>query len=257
MKMSARGHAYTCLRPTSLWMGPKRRVSLIHANRPSPALTGKSSSSSSSRMGMNPANIGTVSSPYRHTTRSCPLTLPLFSTSSREPGAAVPSFASIYSTLYHHSQNRSERPLGWTNGLRPEARDIGENTQFWRICSSKEPKLRERVYKGISDRWRSAAWNLSIHRYASTGLDQTALLASDYRDTLDEPSTYDIQIDLDVPRTISGHVMFRTRYGAGLSCRTQRSLFHVLHSFVYLLCRTTERILSFPTPLPRFRSAGI
>jgi len=31
---------------------------------------------------------------------------------------------------------------------------------------------------------------------------------------------------LDVPRTINGHVLFRTRYGLG-----QRSLFHVLHSF--------------------------
>ena len=40
-------------------------------------------------------------------------------------------------------------------------------------------------------------------------------LGEDYRDGLDKPSTYDIQIDLDVPRTISGHIMFRTRYGAG------------------------------------------
>jgi hypothetical protein len=103
----------------------------------------------------------------------------------------------------------------WTRMLIPEARDIGGNIQFWRIRSSKEPKLRERVYKGIPDRWRSAAWDMLIHRYASTGLQQTAALATDYRDALDKPSTYDIQIDLDVPRTISGHVMFRTRYGAG------------------------------------------
>jgi hypothetical protein len=40
------------------------------------------------------------------------------------------------------------------------------------------------------------------------------------------PSTQDIQIDLDVPRTISGHVLFHTRYGRG-----QRALFHVLHAF--------------------------
>jgi len=39
-----------------------------------------------------------------------------------------------------------------------------------------------------------------------------------------------VQIDLDVPRTISGHTLFVTRYGAG-----QRSLFHVLHCFS-LLC---------------------
>lgn len=46
------------------------------------------------------------------------------------------------------------------------------------------------------------------------------------------PSTHDVQIDLDVPRTISGHTLFVTRYGAG-----QRSLFHVLHCFS-LLCET-------------------
>lgn len=36
-----------------------------------------------------------------------------------------------------------------------------------------------------------------------------------YQELIDKPSDYDIQIDLDVPRTISGHVMFRTRYGLG------------------------------------------
>lgn len=51
-----------------------------------------------------------------------------------------------------------------------------------------------------------------------------------YRDLLDQPSEHDVQIDLDVPRTISGHVMFHTRYGQG-----QRSLFYVLHAFS-LLC---------------------
>jgi len=35
------------------------------------------------------------------------------------------------------------------------------------------------------------------------------------QESLDVSSSYDIQIDLDVPRTISGHVMFRTRYGMG------------------------------------------
>ena len=33
--------------------------------------------------------------------------------------------------------------------------------------------------------------------------------------TLDDSSSYDVQIDLDVPRTISGHILFHTRYGHG------------------------------------------
>ncbi len=41
------------------------------------------------------------------------------------------------------------------------------------------------------------------------GTDSTIQIA------LDAASTYDVQIDLDVPRTISGHVLFHTRYGHG------------------------------------------
>lgn len=40
-------------------------------------------------------------------------------------------------------------------------------------------------------------------------------LRREYREKVDNPSSHDIQIDLDVPRTISGHIMFHTRYGAG------------------------------------------
>lgn len=50
---------------------------------------------------------------------------------------------------------------------------------------------------------------------ASGGVREVKVLEKEYRECLDQPSTYDIQIDLDVPRTISGHIMFRTRYGAG------------------------------------------
>jgi hypothetical protein len=52
------------------------------------------------------------------------------------------------------------------------------------------------------------------------------------QNSIDLPSSFDVQIDLDVPRTISGHTLFMTRYGAG-----QRSLFHVLHCFA-MLCDT-------------------
>ncbi|KAG5643501.1 hypothetical protein DXG03_000742 [Asterophora parasitica] len=120
----------------------------------------------------------------------------------------------------------------WTRMLMPLARDTGANVATWGVRSSKEAKLRSRVYKGIPDPWRGAAWDLLMGRYSKLGPNEMGLLATDYRDALDRPSSYDIQIDLDVPRTISGHIMFRTRYGAG-----QRSLFHVLHCFS-LRCET-------------------
>lgn len=99
--------------------------------------------------------------------------------------------------------------------LEPRARDEGGNIEAWGIKASKESKLRERVYKGIPDRWRAAAWELLISRFSRIGKREMARMGAAYRDAIDKPSTYDIQIDLDVPRTISGHIMFRTRYGSG------------------------------------------
>jgi len=105
-------------------------------------------------------------------------------------------------------------------------RDAGGNVAQWGVRTSKKRKFRERVYKGIPDCWRSAAWETMINETSGAGKVEMDRLSQEYEDNLEQPSSYDIQIDLDVPRTISGHVMFRTRYGQG-----QRSLFRVLHSF--------------------------
>ncbi|OSD00814.1 RabGAP/TBC [Trametes coccinea BRFM310] len=124
------------------------------------------------------------------------------------------------------------RTAKWGRMLVATSRDEGGNIDMWGIKPSKERKLRERVYKGIPDCWRSAAWEVLMCRYSRTGKAELRQLMREYHDALDKPSSYDVQIDLDVPRTISGHVMFRTRYGQG-----QRSLFHVLHS-LSLRCDT-------------------
>ncbi|TBU40021.1 rab-GTPase-TBC domain-containing protein [Dichomitus squalens] len=124
------------------------------------------------------------------------------------------------------------RTAKWGRMLVAASRDEGGNIDFWGIKPSKEPKFRERVYKGIPDCWRSAAWEVLMCRFSRTGKAELRQLMAEYREALDKPSTYDVQIDLDVPRTISGHVLFRTRYGQG-----QRSLFHVLHS-LSLKCET-------------------
>lgn len=113
------------------------------------------------------------------------------------------------------SAKETSRISKWGRMLEPRARDQGGNVESWGIKSSKEQKLRERTYKGIPDRWRGAAWDLLMSRFSKTGRREMDRLGEDYRDALDKPSTYDIQIDLDVPRTISGHIMFRTRYGSG------------------------------------------
>ncbi|KZT43890.1 RabGAP/TBC [Sistotremastrum suecicum HHB10207 ss-3] len=116
------------------------------------------------------------------------------------------------------SPKESSRISKWDRMLEAPA----PNRDLWTLKASKEDKLRERIYKGVPDRWRRAVWAMLISRKAGN----RAPPPDKYQELIDKPSDYDIQIDLDVPRTISGHVMFRTRYGLG-----QRSLFHVLHSF--------------------------
>ena len=126
--------------------------------------------------------------------------------------------------------------------LEPAVRDCGNVVQ-WGVKASKLRKFRDRVYKGVPDCWRSAAWEMMINQKSGAGRAEIERLSQEYEDHLHRPSTYDIQIDLDVPRTISGHVMFRTRYGQGYAVvylaiqrpsdpiLSQRSLFSVLHSF--------------------------
>lgn len=127
-------------------------------------------------------------------------------------------------------------------------RDSGGNAQDWTVApswwqgrvpgggggqSGKYRRLQRRVFKGIPDRWRRAVWGLMMEKMA----DEVALenrtraptlvqLEAEYHRLVQEPYVQDVQIDLDVPRTISGHVLFHTRYGQG-----QRALFHVLHAF--------------------------
>ncbi|KAI1344012.1 rab-GTPase-TBC domain-containing protein [Xylariaceae sp. FL0016] len=90
------------------------------------------------------------------------------------------------------------------------------------------PKLVKRTWKGIPDCWRSAAWYSFL---ASSAKNSQKLFITDeelkaeFHRLIEEPSVEDTQIDLDVPRTISQHIMFRRRYRGG-----QRLLFRVLHA---------------------------
>lgn len=92
----------------------------------------------------------------------------------------------------------------------------------------KHPKLMSRTWKGIPDCWRSAAW-YSFLTSSAKASDKPFVtdeeLKVDFRQLVDQPSPDDIQIDMDVPRTINQHIMFRRRYKGG-----QRLLFRVLHA---------------------------
>jgi len=162
---------------------------------------------------------------------SSSLLKPLAPVPSAGPSTAFPSPSTLPSIPpISYSPKEPARLAKWGRMLESQSRNGSGSVVQWRIVSRKEKKFRERVYKGVPDAWRSAAWGLMVEKFASAGKGSMEELGRRYQDTLDKPSSFDIQIDLDVPRTISGHIMFRTRYGQG-----QRSLFHVLHAFS-LLC---------------------
>ena len=87
-------------------------------------------------------------------------------------------------------------------------------------------KVIERTWKGIPDRWRATAWHGFLTASAKRRKEKTSddELITIFKALLNEGSPDDVQIDIDVPRTISSHIMFRRRYRGG-----QRLLFRVLH----------------------------
>lgn len=98
------------------------------------------------------------------------------------------------------------------------------------------PKVISRTWKGIPNRWRSAAWHSFLTSSAKNqfGRDLVPddILIDRFHALQSLDCIFDPQIDLDVPRTIGDHIMFRARYRGG-----QRLLFRVLRALA----------LQFPT----------
>ncbi|KAH7356334.1 rab-GTPase-TBC domain-containing protein [Pyrenochaeta sp. MPI-SDFR-AT-0127] len=92
---------------------------------------------------------------------------------------------------------------------------------------TRDPKLISRTWKGIPDRWRATAWYsfLAASAKADKNSPTEEELIECFYELQAESSVEDVQIDVDVPRTINRHIMFRRRYRGG-----QRLLFRVLHA---------------------------
>ncbi|OOF99935.1 hypothetical protein ASPCADRAFT_402588 [Aspergillus carbonarius ITEM 5010] len=118
-----------------------------------------------------------------------------------------------------------EREDKWTKMARPiRSADGGGMTFEFDTTSS---KLIERTWKGIPDRWRATAWyaflKASARLHSSSPSEEELIEAFNEYQLISSPD--DVQIDIDVPRTITSHIMFRRRYRGG-----QRLLFRVLHA---------------------------
>ncbi|CAE6486486.1 unnamed protein product, partial [Rhizoctonia solani] len=171
------------------------------------------------RLALLPAlPLKTFASPHKPVSIPLPTDIPSLPPISRVPPPTV-------------SPRENTRIGKWERMLVPAASG-GSGGEGWKWNPLKLKKRTERVFKGIPDRWRSAAWGTLVEEKTARTRERRLSvnqLRVQYRDLLDAPSEHDVQIDLDVPRTISGHVLFHTRYGQG-----QRSLFYVLHAFSQL-----------------------
>jgi len=121
------------------------------------------------------------------------------------------------------------RDAKWTNMARrvpSHASHVG-GMQF--TFDTTNPKLISRTWKGIPDRWRSVAWHAfctaSARRQQGAAFVPDAQLVAAFHELQRRDCADDAQIDLDVPRTIGAHILFRSRYRGG-----QRLLFRVLRA---------------------------
>ncbi|KAL2755146.1 hypothetical protein ACRALDRAFT_1077235 [Sodiomyces alcalophilus JCM 7366] len=123
-------------------------------------------------------------------------------------------------------KKESERAEKWRKMAKVVKKGgVGEGMVF--EFDVKSPKLIERTWKGIPDRWRSSAWYsfLAASAREKPGSPSEEQIIADFNRFQSWSSPDDVQIDLDVPRTVNRHVMFRRRYRGG-----QRLLFRVLHA---------------------------
>ena len=104
---------------------------------------------------------------------------------------------------------------------------VGEGQTF--TFDTTNPKLIDRVWKGIPDIWRAPAWhNFLSHTTTSAqkpNFISDAELIERFKQRQEEPFVQDEEIEKDVPRTFGEHVLFKERFRSG-----QRSLFRVLHA---------------------------
>lgn len=131
------------------------------------------------------------------------------------------------STMKRKEWQREAKWQGMARAI-PDHRRTGNKGGGMRFeFDTNDQKLVSRTWKGIPDRWRATAWYSFLAASASKrGITTTDdELIDRYSKLQDESSADDVQIDVDVPRTINMHIMFRRRYRGG-----QRLLFRVLHA---------------------------
>ena len=136
-------------------------------------------------------------------------------------------------TLDRAQRKEWSRNEKWLQMARKRSDSRGGGMSF--DFDTSDSKLISRTWKGIPDRWRAAAWHSFMTASARRRGPHTPddELIRNFHRLQELNCADDVQIDVDVPRTISMHIMFRKRYRGG-----QRLLFRVLHA-IALYCPDT------------------
>lgn len=212
----------------SLARSPARSTSAFSNKRPNSRNDRPPSSQSSLR-----GTLGGTQSKFRSTTNKLPhrrnhryldeagdmLTLP--------PGLADIDENQEDSRAAEDAKHRErEREEKWRKMARVVNPDDKRGGGMVFDFDTKSSKVIGRTWKGIPDRWRATAWHAFLSSSAKRrgGLPNDDDLKAKFHKLLEQGSPDDVQIDIDVPRTINSHIMFRRRYRGG-----QRLLFRVLH----------------------------
>ena len=133
-------------------------------------------------------------------------------------------------TIKRRELSRDEKWQKMARAVRVSSSHLGGGMHF--DFDTSDPKLVSRTWKGIPDRWRATAWHCFLSTSAKRRGTYTSdeELATEFYRLPEVSAAVDVQIDVDVPRTINMHIMFRRRYRGG-----QRLLFRVLHA-ISLYC---------------------
>ncbi|KAK5115466.1 hypothetical protein LTR62_001125 [Meristemomyces frigidus] len=137
------------------------------------------------------------------------------------------------SVLSANRKREWARDEKWQKMARPVRERSGSKGGGMRFdFDTTDPKLIDRTWKGIPDRWRATAWHSFLSASARRRGDHVPdeRLVEEFHNMQELSSADDVQIDVDVPRTINMHIMFRRRYRGG-----QRLLFRILHA-ISLYC---------------------
>jgi len=121
---------------------------------------------------------------------------------------------------------------GTDQAKRTRSGSIGGGMKF--SFDTTDSKVISRTWKGIPDCWRASAWHsflsasarkkggclsdsdlISIYHVSRSAWHFTDVLLISHQDLISQNNADDVQIDLDVPRTINSHIMFRKRYRGG------------------------------------------